>query len=413
MALGRAYQRRQGVFGVRSPNTANPWQAANQLDPVNPAQMQQLRGLVPNAIRAGAGAVGRGIGGLSNFFAGAPNLAAQGMATAVRRNQGGGNAGHQGGGGNPAFFGGGGNWGQQQGRGNTFNVSQIDPMQWAQAANYMNRGTIGHGVQNFAGQMQGAMGQIGSVLQGNANRITQGRQQDNQMRLVAYLNDEANKQRMAELQSRERMFGSMVDMFGGQGGGAGGIGTVQQPGMSDAGEIQQQAAGSLYDNALAQLAPGAFYQGGIGGFNFASPSGGASATVPGTPWGGGAAGGGSLGIDASPGKIWNPALAAQAQARLGSLVNRTAPYLKGVSAAGKRGMAGQFADLMRGAVSRTYRGLERGGTQAEAKHGLDSQIAQARTQQSLWDLLSRVYRTNLGGTGGDIQRQVQMLQALA
>jgi len=391
MALGRAYQRRQGVFGVRSPNTANPWQAANQLDPFTQAQMQQLTGArnAFNAFKA------QGPGGPAGPVQ-APRLPAPPPAVS---------AGSQGGGGNQSFYGGGGGYG----------APNYGPgiMRQAMGINNAIRGNMLGSYMGFGQAMQGAMGQIGSVLQGNANRITQGRQQDNQMRLVAYLNDEANKQRMAELQSRERMFGSMVDMFGGQGGGAGGIGTVQQPGMSDAGEIQQQAAGSLYDNALAQLAPGAFYQGGIGGFNFASPSGGASATVPGTPWGGGAAGGGSLGIDASPGKIWNPALAAQAQARLGSLVNRTAPYLKGVSAAGKRGMAGQFADLMRGAVSRTYRGLERGGTQAEAKHGLDSQIAQARTQQSLWDLLSRVYRTNLGGTGGDIQRQVQMLQALA
>ena len=260
--------------------------------------------------------------------------------------------------------------------------------------------------QNFASSIQGGIGQIGDIVQGNVSRLAAKRDFENQLRLAAQIAGNQHTERMAAISGRDRMLEGLLGSLR----GGGGVPQPQQPGLSDAAAIQDQSASSLYDDLLAQAAPAALADSRLGGFGFSDPNGRfGSATLPGSN----GAGIGELGINTSPGQIWNAQDAQDARSRLGSVVNATVPHLAGSGDGPVRaGLQNTFSDLLRGAAARTYGGLERAGTQADASQTLNANMTNSQLQNVLWRLMGQMYATNLGGDAQDNLLRSRALTAL-
>lgn len=258
----------------------------------------------------------------------------------------------------------------------------------------------------FANNIQAGMDQIGSIIQGNVQRGGADRQFMNQLRLEAQIANNQHTERMAAISGRDRMLEGLLGSL--RGGGS--VPQPQQPGLSDAAAIQDQSAGSLYDDLLAQAAPAAMADSRLGGFGFSDPSGRfGSATLPGA----GGGGIGELGINTSPGQIWNAQDAQDARSRLGSVVNATVPHLAGSGDGPVRaGLQNTFSDLLRGAAAKTYGGLERAGTQADASQTLAANMTNSQLQNVLWRLMGQMYAVNLGGDAQDNLLRSRALSAL-
>ncbi len=257
----------------------------------------------------------------------------------------------------------------------------------------------------FANNIQAGVDQIGSIVQGNVSRLAAKRDFENQLRLAKLSADNQHTERMAAISGRDRMLEGLLGSLS----GGGSVPQPQQPGLSDAAAIQDQSAGSLYDDLLAQAAPAAMAESRLGGFGFSDPNGRfGSATLP------GAGGAGDLGINTSPGQIWNAQDAQDARSRLGSVVNATVPHLAGSGDGPVRaGLQNTFSDLLRGAAAKTYGGLERAGTQADASQTLNANMTSSQLQNVLWRLMGQMYATNLGGDAQDNLLRSRALSALA
>ena len=259
----------------------------------------------------------------------------------------------------------------------------------------------------FANSIQGGADQIGNIVQGNVSRLASGRDFMNQLRLAKLIADNQHTERMSAISGRDRMLEGLLGSLR----GGGGVPQPQQPGLSDAAAIQDQSAGSLYDDLLAQAAPAAMADSRLGGFGFSDPNGRfGSATPPGADGGGT----GEIGINTSPGQIWNAQNAQDARSRLGSVVNSTVPHLAG-SGDGpvQSGLQNTFSDLLRGSAAKTYGGLERAGTQADASHTLNANMTNSQLQNVLWRLMGQMYATNLGGDAQNNLLRSRALSALA
>ncbi len=261
--------------------------------------------------------------------------------------------------------------------------------------------------QYFANSIQGGIDQIGSIVQGNVSRLAAKREFENQLRLTKLFADNQHTERMAAISGRDRMLEGLLGSL--RGGGS--VPQPQQPGLSDAAQIQDQSAGSLYDDLLSQAAPAAMAESRLGGFGFSDPNGRfGSATLPGA----GGGGIGELGINTSPGQIWNAQDAQDARSRLGSVVNATVPHLAGSGDGPIRsGLQNTFSDLLRGAAAKTFGGLERAGTQADASQTLNANMTNSQLQNVLWRLMGQMYATNLGGDAQDNLLRSRALSALA
>jgi hypothetical protein len=78
------------------------------------------------------------------------------------------------------------------------------------------RSSLLGGYLNFPGAMQGAMGQINDVLQGNAERVFLDRQNRNQLEMMAQIERNQHQARMAEIEGRNQLVEALM---GGLGGG--------------------------------------------------------------------------------------------------------------------------------------------------------------------------------------------------
>lgn len=221
---------------------------------------------------------------------------------------------------------------------------------------------------------------IGNVLQGNANRATINRQ--NQWQFEAEM---ARTNAMLEMsRGRQSTLDNFLRQMGGSFGNSG-IGVPQQPGLSDAQQIQDQSAGSLFDDLLSDVAPSALADNTIADPNI------------------------NVGVNDAAGQVWGRQNAQDARSRLGAVVGATAPHIQG----GNGGLQNAFTDLLRGASARTFSGLERAGTQADARHTLNAQMANAQSQNALRQLMTQIFAQNLGSQAQGNVLRTRMLGALA
>jgi len=298
---------------------------------------------------------------------------------------------------------------------------------YLKAMNQVRQPTFGEG-------MQSAMGQIGSVLQGNANRETANR--------TAAMNYDA---RMAELGAKERLGMSAIGASLGQiperyqtgqqrvpgvpmvapGGrtiqgytyeptyglrfapaNAGGTGGANS-GTSSALSAQDQAGQNIYESILGSAGPGAFNRVGSSAYEFGSPGGTfGGATVP----TGESIGGAETGVAATPGTVWGPQYAEEAAKRIAQVGNAAAPYAGGP---GATGLAAQFQDYLRGAGAGLYGNLARAGEKGEATQTLESQVARTQLQNALQKLMAQIYGSQLGTSTNDQSIALRMLQAVS
>jgi hypothetical protein len=288
--------------------------------------------------------------------------------------------------------------------------------------------------QTFAQGMQGAMNQMGSLLQGNANRETANR--------TAAMDYDA---RMAELGAKERLGMSAIGASLGQiperyqtgqqrvpgvpmvapGGrtiqgytyeptyglrfapaNAGGTGGANS-GTSSALSAQDQAGQNIYESILGSAGPGAFNRVGSSAYEFGSPGGTfGGATVPTAE----SIGGAETGVAATPGTVWGPQYAEEAAKRIAQVGNAAAPYAGGP---GATGLAAQFQDYLRGAGAGLYGNLARAGEKGEATQTLESQVARTQLQNALQKLMAQIYGSQLGTSTDDQSIALRMQQLLA
>lgn len=286
-------------------------------------------------------------------------------------------------------------------------------------------------MNSFAPAMQGAMGQIGGVLQGNANRLTANRMAQGQYDL-----QEQALQNQYDLQNRylDLMGKSMDSQNGlydrwmtnrqqmGQGilglySGGMGQSSPTQPGESSLASGAAKAAGRgtfntltgpfsttgnrLARNSLTATSPGATPGRGPAAIPSMAYQGG-QAPKPGAWAGGGGGGGGgapsgpnlppvgaNMGISGS--QIWGPQQEAAARAQLANVSPQGVPW-QGASAAGQQG---PFQDLISSIAANTLAGLNRKGNKAQASNDMEVAQASAQVRNALSDILNRFYFQNL------------------
>jgi len=268
------------------------------------------------------------------------------------------------------------------------------------------------GFNAVPGQLQGAMGQIGNVLQGNAARTADARKQ-------AQAYDIAQKQIAADAEtakSRNSLLEKMFGLLGGQGSQGGPFTNTapsmqagyQMPGLGQgvADSYQNQQYGSL----LGKLGAPASYDATQRGYDFTDQGGQkwGGLTVPNAPWeGGNQTATVQTGINIPKGSVWGAPQAANAAGRLKGLVGSTASGLAGT------GAAQQFTDFMQAMAAKNYNLLNRAGTKAEAESQLDTQTADITARNKLLSLMEQMYGTNLKGREAQDLSQLRMLQALS
>lgn len=182
-------------------------------------------------------------------------------------------------------------------------------------------------------------------------------------------------------------------------------------GVPQGGQMPWDNSAQPFFNNLMEGTGAAGYEGGIPGFDFQGAGGESfgGATMPTAPWAGGQPGSVNTGITAQPGQIWGDEASQEAQQRLGLMAG---PEAAGGDGASQAASGGMFGDFSRALSQRTYRDLMRRGQKSQAEHLLGAQTAQSRSRNSMMDLLSRMYRSELGTEGDQQRNMLRMLQAL-
>jgi len=274
----------------------------------------------------------------------------------------------------------------------------------------LDRAMLGQAWTNFGPALQGSMNQMRSILEGNADRMTQ-----NRMAQMAY-----NTQ-MADIASRKDLGMNLLSMMSGrpleqvQTGSHQVAGT---PRVGPNGTINTFRTAPVYETRLGEATGGGGMGGGFGGggnqisgFQFAGPNGlFGGANLPTPPWAGGGAGMANIGVNANPGQVWNPQYAQNAAMRMAG--NATAPMGGPSSSAAQSGMNQMFADAMTNATTRNLSDLTRAGQQSEAAQNLEAQIAQSRLQNALWGRMGDFYGQNLKNRLNQEQMAYRMMQGL-
>ena len=327
------------------------------------------------------------------------------------------------------------------------------------------------GLMQRAGQgMQDAVGQIGTLLQGNASRLTASRQDENRFNLTKRALD--NQSRQMELNHEARMAQTQA-MWGGGGqqpppmplgptatalGTRPGRATPQEiaafqqgpaqmpaqgpaqgpagaaaalmpapgrqmslqsnfnipqppPGM---GQAQDFGAKRFFDASMANSASAMDFEGGFSGGDLTDAEGGSagSFTMPTPPWAGGSMGSVDLPPMTRAGQIWNPQFAADAQQRLGLPGAQTPPQAAQAGGAAAGGLSSLFDDFSRSLAQKSFSRLRRSGTRAEAENTLQGRMSASRLRNQLFDLMSRMYGSNLNYEAQNAALPGRMLQML-
>ena len=182
------------------------------------------------------------------------------------------------------------------------------------------------------------------------------------------------------------------------------------------GQVEDFGAKKFFDAAMANSAPSMDFEGGFSGGDLTDAEGESvgSFAMPTPPW---APGGGSMGSVDLPnwvqaGQIWNPQFAAAAQQALGLPGSQTPPQAAQGGDAAAGGLSSLFNDFSRSLAQKSFSRLRRSGSKAEAENQLQGQMIASRLRNQLFDLMSRMYGSQLNS---DAQRNAlpgRMLQML-
>lgn len=119
------------------------------------------------------------------------------------------------------------------------------------------------------------------------------------------------------------------------------------------------------------------------------------------------------GVDATPGKVWNPQLGQQTTEQLGRMTNTPPPQVPGTFAdATAATRAQQSADLGRSLSWPIATGMERAGRMAEADQTLAAQIARANSAARGGALQNRLYGQGLANDLQSRMLQTSVLRSL-
>lgn len=323
-------------------------------------------------------------------------------------------------------------------------------------------------VPNLGGLLSGAMSQMGSLLQGNADRVFRDRVLNAQMQLAQQQNALAQQ----SLNQRNKLLEGLTNalmqpkpsppafVFPGQGPSFpsaapapqrpsgtvrprswltgsrprafGAMSPPQAPGQQtwvaqasplgqatwrgpdlDAAMAQQEQAGAnIYSRTLPGLAQGAFGYQPVRNIQLAGPGGPEMALTVGAPPGvAPMAGMGQATVQGGPlirpTQFWGPSQDAALRARLAAMSNYTMPFLKGSS-----GLAQNFRDFLAGQQAKIYADVSRQGTQAQAKHDLAAATANQKFTEDLWQILNSLYALELEQDLRDKMLAVNMLSRL-
>ena len=219
----------------------------------------------------------------------------------------------------------------------------------------------------FAGQMQGAMGQIGGLLQANANRVSANRDMMAQYQLAKQQMDQQADIARQQIASKNRLYDAILGIFNNP--------AAQQPGMF---------------NRFTLSAPG-----------------GAPTSVSATMPNGQTPGTVNTGIQDTSGSIWSPAVAGATRQFLGN--QPAVPQLAGAPA----GLGQQYGDALRGFSGRNFTATSRMGAENAASQRLASQAGNAQAADQLRQMLARVYSSGLGAQSARRNSAVNMLRQIS
>ena len=294
-------------------------------------------------------------------------------------------------------------------------------------------------VNSFAPAMQGAMGQIGDVLQGNANRLSANRMAQSQYGL-----QQQALQNQYDLQNRymdlmEKSLGSQEGLYDrwltNKQQTAQGIlglynGSAQPQGATQPGEspfaanqprkpsVTLTSPFSTTGNRSARSALTATSPGGAPGRpqtaipQVAFNSGQAQAPKA-MQWAGGGMGGGGasprvapVGADMGISRtgFWGPQQESEARAQLANVSPQGIPW-QGVSAQGQNS---PFNDFMAAMSSNLLANLGRKGSKAQASHDLESATASSSVRNAVQTILDKLYAQRLEDALAGAQLQNRM-----